>query len=696
MAGCGSGARLRRPCSGRMRRSSSSRRGWRPSGRRDRRLRARGAHGQGRFGRRGRPRRRLRRFARSSSDLAPSRAGDPPDAHALGERRSLRHAHVPGPRGARCDAAAGPPATRRVGDRPLPPHGRALPRARGRGAARVRLGRIVRPGARAATASGRGRLRGRRARDVPPRAPRAGPPGPARAAGAGGRRARRACVRASRVRGSSGRRRRGNGGRNRMAERERGRRRGDRGATARAAPQAAEPAAPPVHEARPRHVPPTRRRVTRRVPAVAVDAVVSAGAAVGCSRADRRRDPRCGGSGDLRDRVPTGVRARSASVGARSRARARARERLARAGRRRDGARAHRRGADARCLRRSCAVGVPRRRHARRNAVRRAPVREAMSYTLRGRLESRLAAVLLPFGVAIALAAALPAWWPVQLAALMIAVGITLDAAVYHPLLRYQPGWFALPLGGLELVLVTALAFAFDVAAPLDAAVAFFAASWLWAQILGHAALPLLRAEYAEDGGELARAGTLAAAGVASAFVLVGGVAWATQPPVVHLHGVVQGPLVLDHEQTLVGGVVRGGIVITADGVTVRGTTTIGGDDGIHARRSGVVIENCNVLAGPGTQGVDVSFAMHEHSEIAGCRVAGGVSGIEVHYTMASIRDNVVVGSGISLTEMSMGSIEDNAADSIYCGDWSLCEIEGNAAASIRVNANSDARVRDN
>jgi hypothetical protein len=342
-----------------------------------------------------------------------------------------------------------------------------------------------------------------------------------------------------------------------------------------------------------------------------------------------------------------------------------------------------------------------------------------MSYTLRGRLESRLAAVLLPLGVAIALAAALPAWWPVQLAALMIAVGITLDAAVYHPLLRYQPGWVALPLGALELVLVTALAFAFDVAAPVDAAVAFFAASWLWAQILGHAALPLLRPEYAEDGGELARAGTLAAAGVASAFVLVGGVAWATQPPVVHLHGVVQGPLVLDHEQTLVGGVVRGGIVITADGVTVRGTTTIGGDygievresrdvrldrvtvvrareDGIHARRSGVVIENCNVLAGPGTQGVDVSFAMHEHSEIAGCRVAGGVSGIEVHYTMASIRDNVVVGSGISLTEMSMGSIEDNAADSIYCGDWSMCEIEGNAAASIRVNANSDARVRDN
>lgn len=342
-----------------------------------------------------------------------------------------------------------------------------------------------------------------------------------------------------------------------------------------------------------------------------------------------------------------------------------------------------------------------------------------MSYTLRGRLESRLAAALLPLAVAAALAAGLHAWWPVELAALMVAVGLALDAAVYHPLFRYQPGWLALPLGALELAVVTALALSLDVAAPLDAAVGFFAASWLWAQILGHAALPLLRPEYAEDGGELARAGTLAAAGVASALVLLGGIAWTTRPPVVHLEGVVQGPLVLDREQTLVGGVVRGGIVITADGVTVRGTTTIGGDygveirearrvrlervtvvrareDGIHARRSGVEIEDCNVLAGAGTQAIDVSFAMHEHSEISGCRIIGGRAGIEVHYTMAAIHDNVVTGSGIALTEMSMGSVNDNTADAIYCGDWSICEIERNTAGSIRVNFNSEGRLRDN
>ena len=51
-----------------------------------------------------------------------------------------------------------------------------------------------------------------------------------------------------------------------------------------------------------------------------------------------------------------------------------------------------------------------------------------MSYTLRGRLESRLAAAALTLALALALAAADRAWWPVELAALMTAVGLVLDA----------------------------------------------------------------------------------------------------------------------------------------------------------------------------------------------------------------------------------------------------------------------------
>jgi hypothetical protein len=342
-----------------------------------------------------------------------------------------------------------------------------------------------------------------------------------------------------------------------------------------------------------------------------------------------------------------------------------------------------------------------------------------MSFTLRGRLESRLAAALLPVAIAIALSGALHEWWPLELAALMVGVGVALDVAAYHPLLRYQPGWLALPLGALELALVMTLALATDVRAPAGPAIAFFVLSWLWAQILAHAAFPLARPAYAEDGAELPRAGDAAAVAVVTILALSGGVAWATQPPVVHLHGVVDGPLVLDHAQVVEGGVVRGGIRITADGVTVRGTTVIGGDygfeieearnvelervtvlrareDGIHARRSGVTIRNCTVVARPLTQGIDVSFAMDEHTEIGGCTIVGGSRGIEVHFTMASIHDNVVTGSGIALTEMSMGSVDDNVAPSVYCGDHSMCEIERNHARAIRVDYGSEGRLRAN
>jgi Right handed beta helix region len=342
-----------------------------------------------------------------------------------------------------------------------------------------------------------------------------------------------------------------------------------------------------------------------------------------------------------------------------------------------------------------------------------------MSYTLRGRLESRLVAALLPVAVAASLAGALRAWWPVELAALMLGVGVALDVSAYHPLLRYQAGWLALPLGALELALVMGLAVALDVRAPLESAVIFFALSWLWAQLLGHAAFPLLRPEYAEDGGELPGAGDAAAATAVVLLALTGGVAWATRPPVVHLHGVVQGPLVLDREQTLVGGVVHGGIVVTANGVTIRGTTVIGGDygievrearrvtlehvtvlrsreDGIHARRSAVAVRDCTIVARPDTQGIDISFAMHEHSEVSGCNVVGGRSGIEIHFTMASVHDNVVTGSGIALTEMSMGSLEDNTADAIACSDHSICEIEGNTAPTFSSTFGSEAKLRAN
>ena len=127
-------------------------------------------------------------------------------------------------------------------------------------------------------------------------------------------------------------------------------------------------------------------------------------------------------------------------------------------------------------------LGVPGGRHARGREVRGARVPaegEGVSYTLRGRIDSRLAAALAPALAAAALAVVLHRWWPLELAGLMLAVGVALDIAVYDRVLDYQPGWLALPLGAVELGAVTALAYALRLGAPLDAAIGFFAGAWL-------------------------------------------------------------------------------------------------------------------------------------------------------------------------------------------------------------------------
>lgn len=355
-----------------------------------------------------------------------------------------------------------------------------------------------------------------------------------------------------------------------------------------------------------------------------------------------------------------------------------------------------------------------------------------MAYTLRGRLDSRLAAALAPLVLACVLALALHVWWPVELAAIMIAVGVALDVTVYHRLIAYQPGWAALPLGLVELGVVMAIAIPLNVDAPLGPALAFYWGSWLLAQALGHAVLPLARLSYGDDGGQLGRLGpgiAVAALGVLSAAA---GVAWATQPPIVRLAaGVHDGPLVIDTPQRLLGepgAVVRGGIVVTADDVTIRDVAVLGGEhgievdgaervllervsvlgatlDGINVRRSSVTIRDCAVSEPTGThaQGIDVSFSFDlEPSTIEGCTVTGGMEGIVTHFAHVRVRDNRVSGTslrGITLTEMSMGEVEGNEVDNalgvgIFCGDYSHCRIEGNTVVGTRPDLVSGDRTR--
>jgi hypothetical protein len=344
-----------------------------------------------------------------------------------------------------------------------------------------------------------------------------------------------------------------------------------------------------------------------------------------------------------------------------------------------------------------------------------------MSYTLRGRVETRLAAALVALVVACALGGALREWWPLELALLMVGVGLALDVAAYHRLLPYQPGWVAVPLGGLELGVVLLLAWVLGLAAPLTGGIALFLVAWLAAQALGHAGLPLLRLSYGDDGGELGPAGAAAAVLIAALLAGGGGVAWATRPPTYHLAGVIRGPLVLDHPQTLVGGpetVVRGGIVITSDDVTVRDVAVVGGAngievtdvervvldgvsvsgaqlDGINVRRSQVAIRDCAVRSrrDPYAQGIEISFGLGlPPSVVERCTVSGGGEGIVTHLARVMARENTVSDTslrGITLTEMSMASAERNRVTratgvGIYCGDHSMCELERNAVGAVR------------
>ena len=355
-----------------------------------------------------------------------------------------------------------------------------------------------------------------------------------------------------------------------------------------------------------------------------------------------------------------------------------------------------------------------------------------MSYTLRGRIETRLAASLVPFAVAAVLSPVLHVWWPLELVGLMLGVGLGLDGLLYHRFLPYQAGWLALPLGLLELGLTMGAARLLELHAPVWPAVALFAGAWLVLQALAHAALPLLRISWPEDGGELGPAGRVLLAALPVVLLGVVGTAWAVEPPTVRLAaGEHRGPLVLDHAQTVIGepgAVVRGGILITADDVTVRNVTVRGGEygievdgadsvelddvvvegaelDGINVRRSQVEIRDCTIRSLPAafTQGIDISFGFDLHpSLVERCTVIGGREGIVTHFAMVTVRDNRISGTelrAITMTEMSMGMIEDNEVDGavgvgIFCGDYSECEIEDNTISDVTPDLESGDHTR--
>ncbi|HEY8644310.1 MAG TPA: right-handed parallel beta-helix repeat-containing protein [Gaiellaceae bacterium] len=344
-----------------------------------------------------------------------------------------------------------------------------------------------------------------------------------------------------------------------------------------------------------------------------------------------------------------------------------------------------------------------------------------MSYTLIGRIQTRVVSVL----PALLVALALQRWWAIELVALMLGIGLVLDTGVYHRALAYQPAWLALPLGAFELGLVYAAMRWLNLMAPLRWALGLYAIGWAAAQLFGHAIFPRLRLEYTEEGGELGRRGALTAIAVVAIVVSGLGAAYAVKPPTIHLHGTIQGPLVIRHAQTLVGGTVKGGILIRANNVTLRNVTVVGGEngidvldshhvmldnvrvvgvslDGIHVRRSSVMIENCKITSpsGPWVQGIDISFSMDkEMSMVVGCTIVGVREGIVTHMSMVDVTHNHIGATslrGITMGEMSMGAINHNDVlgahgVGIICLDHSECSIEHNMIVGTRTDPTGDA-----
>jgi parallel beta helix pectate lyase-like protein len=355
-----------------------------------------------------------------------------------------------------------------------------------------------------------------------------------------------------------------------------------------------------------------------------------------------------------------------------------------------------------------------------------------VSYTLRGRIESRLAALLPVLLGCCVLAAALHRWWPVELCALMAAVGVVLDVQIWHRLVPYQPAWLILPVGLVELGLVLVIVYGAGLHAPLGPALAIFGVGWLVAFVLAQAGYPLLRLSYAEDGGELGRVGPVAAAVVLFALLGCAATWYVRRPPVVHLAaGVHQGPIVLRRREILQGSpgaVVRGGIVVAHDDVQVRDVTVLGGQngidvenvdgtvldgvtvqgaklDGIHVRSAGIVIRNCTVdmLGNPLGQGIDISFNMGMGmSMVQGCTIIGGMQGITTHSSMTEIVHNRVsrtTGEAISVAEMSMGTATDNEVRDalgvgLNCDDQSMCMFSRNTVIGTRPDVASGNPAR--
>lgn len=144
-----------------------------------------------------------------------------------------------------------------------------------------------------------------------------------------------------------------------------------------------------------------------------------------------------------------------------------------------------------------------------------------MCYTLAGRLQTRLLALAGPFLLMAAGAAVTRHAGPLGLVALMLLLGLLLDASLYARVIGYQPRWLTVALGlfefGVLIGLMSALSLLPDGLRPPpidllpDPAVqddpglvlALYVTAWALGWLTTHILLPWRYPRWTEDGGEL-------------------------------------------------------------------------------------------------------------------------------------------------------------------------------------------------
>jgi hypothetical protein len=128
-----------------------------------------------------------------------------------------------------------------------------------------------------------------------------------------------------------------------------------------------------------------------------------------------------------------------------------------------------------------------------------------MCFTLAGRLQTRLIALIGPLFLACAFTALSGDRVYLTLFALMSLLALVLDASVYHWLIGFQPRWLTIALGALEFGLLLLLA---PGLADLGQMAGFYIPAWLSSWLTLEIALPLAWPRWMEDGGELRPAGS--------------------------------------------------------------------------------------------------------------------------------------------------------------------------------------------